>query len=89
MTPTTPAGAQPPPTVYAWAGGAAAFSRLTRIFYGHVKTDPILAPVFAEMSPGIPSGSRSGWRRCSAARRPTPRSAAGTPTCCRGTLVGR
>ena len=38
MTPTTPAGAQPPPTVYAWAGGAEAFSRLTRIFYGHVRT---------------------------------------------------
>ena len=54
MTPTTPAGAQPPPTVYAWAGGAAAFSRLTRIFYGHVKADPILAPVFAEMSPRHP-----------------------------------
>jgi hypothetical protein len=44
MTPTTPAGAQPPPTVYAWAGGAEAFSRLTRIFYGHVKTDPSRRP---------------------------------------------
>jgi truncated hemoglobin YjbI len=54
MTPTTPAGAQPPPTVYAWAGGAAAWSRLTRIFYGHVRTDPILAPVFAEMNPQHP-----------------------------------
>jgi hemoglobin len=54
MTPTSAASPQPPPTVFAWAGGAEAFSRLTRIFYGHVKTDPILAPVFAEMSPEHP-----------------------------------
>jgi truncated hemoglobin YjbI len=54
MTPTSPASPQPPPTVFAWAGGAEAFSRLTRIFYGHVKTDPILAPVFATMSPEHP-----------------------------------
>jgi truncated hemoglobin YjbI len=50
----TPTSAQPPPTVFAWAGGAEAFSRLTRIFYGHVKTDPILTPVFAEMRPEHP-----------------------------------
>jgi hypothetical protein len=31
-----------------------AFSRLTRIFYGHVKTDPPLEPVFATMSPEHP-----------------------------------
>jgi truncated hemoglobin YjbI len=54
MTPTSPASPQPPPTVFAWAGGAEAFSRLTRIFYGHVTTDPILAPVFATMSPEHP-----------------------------------
>jgi hypothetical protein len=54
MTSTTAAGAQQPPTLFAWAGGAEALSRLTRIFYGHVKTDPILAPVFAEMSPHHP-----------------------------------
>ena len=51
---TTASEQQPPPTVFAWAGGSEAFSRLTRIFYGHVKTDPILAPVFAEMSPEHP-----------------------------------
>jgi truncated hemoglobin YjbI len=50
----TPTSAQPPPTVFAWAGGAEAFSRLTRIFYGHVIDDPILAPVFAEMRPEHP-----------------------------------
>jgi hemoglobin len=54
MASTAAAGAQPPPTLIAWAGGAEAFSRLTRIFYGHVKTDLILAPVFAEMSPQHP-----------------------------------
>jgi truncated hemoglobin YjbI len=54
VTSTPPDGAQPPPTLFAWAGGAEALSRLTRIFYGHVKDDPILAPVFAEMSPQHP-----------------------------------
>jgi truncated hemoglobin YjbI len=54
MTSTPADGTQPPPTLFAWAGGAQAFSRLTRIFYGHVKTDPILAPVFAQMSPQHP-----------------------------------
>jgi truncated hemoglobin YjbI len=41
-------------TMYEWAGGEDAFSSLTRIFYGHVKTDPVLGPVFAEMSPEHP-----------------------------------
>ena len=41
-------------TIYDWAGGAEAFSRLTNIFYGHVKADPLLGPVFAEMSPEHP-----------------------------------
>src|SRR4030088_1991733 len=43
-----------PTTIYDWAGGAEAFSRLTNIFYGHVKSDPVLGPVFAEMSPQHP-----------------------------------
>ena len=54
MTWTTPPGAPREPTVFEWAGGTEAFSRLTRIFYGHVKTDPILTPVFAEMTPEHP-----------------------------------
>ena len=54
MTSTSPDGTQPPPTLFAWAGGAEAWSRLTRIFYGHVRDDPILAPVFAEMRPEHP-----------------------------------
>ena len=38
------------PTVYEWAGGAEAFLRLTDVFYDEVAKDPILAPVFAQMS---------------------------------------
>lgn len=38
------------PTVYEWAGGAAALDRLTEIFYcDHVLGDRILGPVFARM----------------------------------------
>jgi hemoglobin len=39
------------PTVYEWAGGAAAFRRLTEVFYDAVEHDEILAPVFSSMSP--------------------------------------
>jgi len=42
------------PTLFDWAGGAAALSRLTGVFYAHVREDPLLAPVFAEMSPQHP-----------------------------------
>ena len=38
-----------PPSIYEWAGGAAALNRLTDVFYGHVLKDPVLAPVFAHM----------------------------------------
>jgi hemoglobin len=37
------------PSIYDWAGGEAAFARLTEIFYGHVLADPVLAPIFAGM----------------------------------------
>ncbi|GIH09346.1 oxidoreductase [Rhizocola hellebori] len=37
------------PSVYEWAGGGPAFERLTAVFYGHVRQDPVLAPVFAGM----------------------------------------
>lgn len=43
-----------PPTLFEWAGGATALSRLTAAFYGHVREDPVLAPVFADMSPRHP-----------------------------------
>ncbi len=38
-----------PPTLYEWAGGAAAIDRLTEVFYRHVHRDPVLAPVFAHV----------------------------------------
>jgi hemoglobin len=37
------------PSLYEWAGGDEAFQRLTEVFYGHVRKDPVLAPVFAHM----------------------------------------
>jgi hemoglobin len=43
-----------PPTLYDWAGGMPSFERLTSIFYGRVPNDPILAPVFKEMSADHP-----------------------------------
>ncbi|GAC1438172.1 MAG: group II truncated hemoglobin [Solirubrobacteraceae bacterium] len=40
----------PVPTIYEWAGGSAAFERLTEIFYrDHVPGDPLLGPIFAAM----------------------------------------
>ncbi|GAA2274798.1 hypothetical protein GCM10010415_47770 [Streptomyces atrovirens] len=37
------------PTIHAWMGGDTALDRLTEVFYGHVREDPVLAPVFAGM----------------------------------------
>ncbi|TWP50750.1 oxidoreductase [Lentzea tibetensis] len=37
------------PTVYEWAGGAAAFERLTEVFYAKVVEDDLLAPLFRYM----------------------------------------
>jgi hemoglobin len=37
------------PTLYEWAGGAAALERLTEAFYAKVRQDELLAPVFAGM----------------------------------------
>lgn len=39
------------PTLYAWAGGAEAFHRLTEVFYDKVLKDEILAPLFADLAP--------------------------------------
>ncbi|MEI5103810.1 antibiotic biosynthesis monooxygenase [Streptomyces sp. PmtG] len=39
------------PTLYAWAGGAERFERLTEIFYEKVLADDLLAPVFAGLAP--------------------------------------
>jgi hemoglobin len=37
------------PTVYEWAGGAEALERLTAAFYERVRSDELLAPLFANM----------------------------------------
>ena len=37
------------PTLFEWAGGMPALERLTERFYERVKTDPVLAPIFAKM----------------------------------------
>ncbi|MEU9291026.1 antibiotic biosynthesis monooxygenase [Streptomyces sp. NPDC048275] len=39
------------PTLYAWAGGAEAFTRLTEVFYDKVHKDEVLAPVFEGLAP--------------------------------------
>jgi hemoglobin len=42
------------PTLYDWAGGTEAFERLTEIFYGKVREDDMLEPVFRHMDSGHP-----------------------------------
>ncbi|TIX07324.1 MAG: globin, partial [Mesorhizobium sp.] len=43
------------PTLFEWAGGAEALSRLTQTFYDKVARDPIVGPVFRHMSPDHPA----------------------------------
>lgn len=40
-----------PPTLFEWLGGMPVLERLTASFYSRVPEDPVLAPVFAHMSP--------------------------------------
>jgi CDGSH-type Zn-finger protein/truncated hemoglobin YjbI len=43
------------PAIFEWAGGLPALTRMTRIFYEkYVPQDPLLAPLFANMSPDHP-----------------------------------
>jgi CDGSH-type Zn-finger protein/truncated hemoglobin YjbI len=43
------------PTLFQWAGGLPALTRMTRLLYEkHVAADDLLAPVFAAMPPGHP-----------------------------------
>jgi hemoglobin len=39
------------PTLYEWAGGQEVFEKLTDLFYKKVLQDPLLNPVFKNMSP--------------------------------------
>jgi hemoglobin len=41
---------QPTPTLYEWMGGAPALEKLLGAFYDRVELDPLLGPVFANMS---------------------------------------
>lgn len=47
-------GEEVPPTLYEWGGGEAAFKRLFSRFYEAVVVDPLLEPLFGEMSPDHP-----------------------------------
>ena len=43
------------PTLFEWAGGLPALTRMTRLLYEkHVPADDLLAPLFATMAPGYP-----------------------------------
>ena len=43
------------PTMFEWAGGLPALTRMTRLLYEkHVPADDLLAPLFASMAPGYP-----------------------------------
>lgn len=42
------------PTLFSWLGGMPVLERLTATFYARVPQDPLLAPVFARMSPEHP-----------------------------------
>jgi CDGSH-type Zn-finger protein/truncated hemoglobin YjbI len=51
--PVRPPGAEP--TLYDWAGGLPALTRMTRLLYEkHVPADDLLAPLFADMAPDLP-----------------------------------
>ena len=48
-------GADHAPTLFEWAGGLPALTRMTRLFYGkYVPEDPLIGPLFATMSPDHP-----------------------------------
>jgi CDGSH-type Zn-finger protein/truncated hemoglobin YjbI len=51
--PVSDAGQEP--TIFEWAGGLPMLTRMTRVFYEkYVPQDPLLAPLFASMSPDHP-----------------------------------
>src|SRR5262249_11416584 len=51
--PMPPPGSEP--TLFDWAGGLPALTRMSRLLYEkHVPADPLLAPLFAGMPPGQP-----------------------------------
>ena len=58
------------PTIFEWAGGLPALTRMTRLFYEkYVPQDPLRPRCSRTCRPTTPSASPSGWGRCSAAPR--------------------
>jgi CDGSH-type Zn-finger protein/truncated hemoglobin YjbI len=53
--PTSPSPLRADPTLFEWAGGLPALTRMTRLLYEkHVPADALLAPLFADMAPDRP-----------------------------------
>jgi quinol monooxygenase YgiN len=70
------------PTLYEWAGGSAAFERLTEAFYREVLKDDVVGPLFADMDPGHPKYVAMWLSEVfGGPARYTNESAAATPTC--------
>jgi CDGSH-type Zn-finger protein len=70
------------PSIFEWAGGLPALTRMTRVFYErHVPADDLLAPLFRPCPPITRNASRSGCLRYSAALPSTARSTADTRIC--------
>ena len=55
MSSADPVPVTPDLTLARWAGGGAALHRLTEVFYARVRSDPLLAPVFAGMDSRHPA----------------------------------
>ena len=52
------------PTLFEWAGGVPALTRMTRLLYEkHVPADDLLAPLFADMAPDRPQREAAVDRR--------------------------
>ena len=70
------------PTLYDWAGGDDAFTRLINAFYDRVEQDDLLSPFFPG---GVNQQHREHvtiwWREVSAARPNTPEPSADTRAC--------
>ena len=69
------------PTLYDWAGGGAAFERLTELFYAKVREDDLLEPVFRGMDADHPKHVAAWLAEVFGGRRRTPTSTAAIRTC--------
>jgi CDGSH-type Zn-finger protein len=77
------------PTLFEWAGGLPALTRMTRVFYSkHVPEDPLIGPLFANMSPDHPERVASWLGRYSADPATTARTTADTREWCPSMSAG-